>query len=352
MQAFQQAMSILTGSHQGTPASTIDERINFQAYFSNPQATKDLHQQWRPIFESDTSISDDDLKRFLICVQTAAASIDNLIGDRDVSGVTIKRRGEISDYKTYRSEHTNKRWSLHLTESGAGEYNCVRQKLIASRGDAILLSPDALYDYQRALSADLWSHHWFYFQPKPRCYQWLNWNEVGPNIYHIKIPEQVTQKIIDISYQCGEYLRSTDPLDQDLLYNQIEEALIRMYKFRALNLKQSRDQRVEKAINFINANIERRFSIDDVAKAASLSKAQLSQLFRRQTGQTIIQWRDERRISLAAQQLLASTKIVKTIALELGYEDPLYFSKMFSRLMGVSPSEYRKNKTVSLIGDV
>ncbi|WP_369809177.1 helix-turn-helix domain-containing protein [Oceanicoccus sp. KOV_DT_Chl] len=66
-----------------------------------------------------------------------------------------------------------------------------------------------------------------------------------------------------------------------------------------------------------------------------------SLLFSSNKPASIIKWRDEKRIAYACQLLAHSNKPINTIADQVGYSDPLYFTRCFRRQMGSSPRQYR-----------
>jgi AraC family transcriptional activator of pobA len=92
--------------------------------------------------------------------------------------------------------------------------------------------------------------------------------------------------------------------------------------------------------------VEKRFRqtrrIADYAKAIGVSPTHLNRVCRQVLGAsalTII----ERRITLEARrQLLFSTLSVKQIGAELGYDDPAYFTRFITRMLGMSPAAFRK----------
>lgn len=82
--------------------------------------------------------------------------------------------------------------------------------------------------------------------------------------------------------------------------------------------------------------------LTEMAAAAGLSVPHFSQLFRRQTGHAPVDYLIRQRIRSACRLLDASDAAVATIAAEVGYEDPYYFTRSFRRVMGCSPRAYRR----------
>ncbi|MFC4777016.1 helix-turn-helix domain-containing protein [Paenibacillus sp. GCM10023252] len=81
---------------------------------------------------------------------------------------------------------------------------------------------------------------------------------------------------------------------------------------------------------------------EDMARQCSVSLSYFSTLFKQYTGYSYLQYIHKIRLEKAKTMLLSSSLPISAIAAEVGYEDPLYFSKLFSREAGLSPREYRK----------
>ncbi len=87
-------------------------------------------------------------------------------------------------------------------------------------------------------------------------------------------------------------------------------------------------------------NIER---IDDYAAECNLSRDRFVHLFKEVTGWSPYRYMMNIRIEKAERLLRFSSSSVSEIALALGFDDPLYFSRIFKKYAGKSPAEYRKN---------
>lgn len=81
-------------------------------------------------------------------------------------------------------------------------------------------------------------------------------------------------------------------------------------------------------------------TIDQWADALAMNRRRFTRLFRRETGMSFAEWRQQACLSVALPRLAAGEPIT-TIALDLGYDGPASFSTMFKRALGVPPSRYR-----------
>ena len=83
-------------------------------------------------------------------------------------------------------------------------------------------------------------------------------------------------------------------------------------------------------------------TLADLGQELHVSQAYLSQLIHRRTGKTYSELVQERRMGRAKELLAYSDKAVMDIAIEVGYSDQFYFSKLFRRVEGMSPNAWRK----------
>ncbi len=106
--------------------------------------------------------------------------------------------------------------------------------------------------------------------------------------------------------------------------------------------KQQRDL-LTQAIGFINENYsEESVSLDAVAREVNISPNYFSAMFSQEVGQTFVEYLTGKRISEAKQMLRKTEKRSSEIAFAVGYKDPHYFSFVFKKVLGCTPSEYRR----------
>lgn len=95
-------------------------------------------------------------------------------------------------------------------------------------------------------------------------------------------------------------------------------------------------------LEYIERNLDAVLNIDDISKVACSSRYHFQRVFYALTGFTVAQYIRNRRLTLAAEELVATDKRVTDIALKYGYENPEAFTKAFKRLHGISPSTLKK----------
>lgn len=99
---------------------------------------------------------------------------------------------------------------------------------------------------------------------------------------------------------------------------------------------------IRMAGQYIRDNFSRQISLEEVAEAIHLSPAYLSTLFKKEMGINFSDYLTSCRME-AAKELLKTTDLpIASLANQVGYADPRYFSKTFARTVGLKPSVYRK----------
>ncbi|AXB33130.1 TPA: AraC family transcriptional regulator [Vibrio campbellii] len=101
-------------------------------------------------------------------------------------------------------------------------------------------------------------------------------------------------------------------------------------------------ERISRVLAYIHANLSSTLSLEDIAKQSCWSRWQLQRVFQAETGLTVANYVRELKLSQAAEELLDSKERVIDIALGLGFNSEISFSRSFKQMFGASPSQYRK----------
>jgi two-component system response regulator YesN len=97
-----------------------------------------------------------------------------------------------------------------------------------------------------------------------------------------------------------------------------------------------------KAKDFIWSNYNQDISLKKAAGAVGISPYYLSHLFRREMGISFLEYLTSVRLSIAKRLLKETSMTALEVCLEIGYQDPSHFARVFKKREGVYPSEYRK----------
>ena len=108
-------------------------------------------------------------------------------------------------------------------------------------------------------------------------------------------------------------------------------------------LQTSRKQgNLQKIKAFLDGNYTQKITLDLLSEQFYINKFYLSKIFVRECGVTINQYLVQLRITYAKQLLRFSDLPIEQIAAQCGIPDPNYFSRLFKKIEGVTPGEFRK----------
>lgn len=106
---------------------------------------------------------------------------------------------------------------------------------------------------------------------------------------------------------------------------------------------QTRDT-TEEAIHFMRENISKRLTLNEIATFVGLSPSHFTTVFKEKTGYTPLNYLIQLKTQEACHLLDFTNYKVNQISQMIGYDDPLYFSRLFTKIMGVNPRTYRAKK--------
>jgi AraC family transcriptional regulator, arabinose operon regulatory protein len=224
--------------------------------------------------------------------------------------------------------------------NGSGWCRIRERKWRVGQGSAIFIPAHAPHLYGAAEEAP-WAIYWVHFCGES-CTDYLDAlriSDLNP-LAHVPPTALVDQAFEEIlSYVPHGYS------DASLLG--MSTALARLLGL--LNWRQrSRDARsrpgedkILQSIQYMREHLDSPCDLSSLAGRACLSVSHYSFLFRKFTNTSPIVFCTRLKMQEACYQLAAGPKNVAEIGFELGYEDPLYFSRIFKKIVGVSPTCYR-----------
>ena len=124
-------------------------------------------------------------------------------------------------------------------------------------------------------------------------------------------------------------------------------SFVYLEQFRYYNLTTHKEYSFSsKVIHYMQENVERSLSLEQLANYFKYSPSHFSMLFQKETKMSPINYFIRLKIQKACQYIELTSLKVNEIAMKLGFEEAAYFSRIFTRVMGVSPSVYRKKESI------
>ena len=200
-----------------------------------------------------------------------------------------------------------------------------------------------------------------------------------------------TSCCLDLKFSCSDalaaqisglprYLRAVDDRANSLIRNIFEEAVgqerdydeiinIRMYELLILLLRQQSGEEgqvsaccsvsapdrenIRRALRIVEEELETPLRVADLAERCGYSENYFRQVFRESVGMAPNAYINQRKIAKAKELMLYSERNVTQIAEQLGYQSIHYFSRLFKKVTGITPTDYisrvKDNRPINII---
>ncbi|MDR1248761.1 MAG: AraC family transcriptional regulator [Treponema sp.] len=242
----------------------------------------------------------------------------------------------------FRQRHEGCSTSILLYCSAGSGFYAVNggERKNLSAGHIVMIPPHTPHVYG-ASEEEPWSVYWahsrgLFFEP---YYGMLS------SRLPVEVSEMMGEKIKDLFRQCFTILKSPWQNEEYFYVCQLIGTVMAMIscigKRTGSQIALRGTHGIDKAIAFINEHLHENVTLKELAEASGLSLSHLHNLFQRSTGFAPIEYFLQAKMLAASRDLYFSELPVKDIAYSYGVEDPYYFSRIFKKIMGVSPQQYR-----------
>lgn len=178
--------------------------------------------------------------------------------------------------------------------------------------------------------------------------QYFQWIQQYAN-YNVSKVQKATEDFFIILTRSTQELGLDQDFSIPLLQYETNMQIKEAAKIHILTIiKQINDWRANgvkgllvQAKEYVTHHFQKTLTLEEVATQVNLSSYYLSKLFKEYFDKTFVEYLTELRIQKAKTYLLNGATPLKEIAINIGYKDPNYFSRVFKKETGLSPSEYR-----------
>ena len=238
---------------------------------------------------------------------------------------------------------------IHLL-SGSCNYVINNKKYFATAGDIIICNPGTVHRKEPVPGSRPVEFNMGFFN---FCINGLPENYLlPPDCCPVVKLERYADKFTEC---CEEILDegAKDEIGKELVLKALSLKLIALFlKERyggdlisksQLNFKSNnKTQIVQTIVNYIDENYMEDISLDSISKNMYLSSVYISKLFKEKTGESPINHLIKVRLAKAKEMLETTNNSIKSVAEMVGYNDAYYFSKLFKKYYGCSPSKIAK----------
>lgn len=241
--------------------------------------------------------------------------------------------------------HTSKRSNLvsflcFVVLSGEGELSYDGQNYQLHSGDCVFI--DCRKAYSHSTSDNLWSLQWchFYAPSLPAVYEKYK-ERGGRPLFHPENIDLFTGLLSDLYNLAAmsDYIR--DMRINEKLGTLLTLLMEQSWHPECMTVSRKRMELIE-IKKHLDEHYAEKITLDDLAKRFFINKFYLSKIFKETYGTTVNNYLISKRITRAKQLLRFTDMTVDEIGVAVGMGDANYFSRMFRKVEGSSPSEYRK----------
>lgn len=241
-----------------------------------------------------------------------------------------------------REEGVDQHILIYCTE-GRGWYEINRKRTDVGPDDFFIIPAGEAHRYGADLE-DPWSIYWVHFSGSKADELNSKQLQFSQPIHHpvfhiderIAIFEEIFQTLergfstenIGYSNSCLWHLLGTFLFSDAFKGNKIVEA----------------DDPIKISIEWMKKNLQQSVKLEELARHVHFSVSYYSALFQEKTGYSPIDYFIHLKMQRACQYLDLTNLKIKQIAPELGYQDPYYFSRLFHKVIGYFPSDYRRKQ--------
>lgn len=233
-------------------------------------------------------------------------------------------------------------YMLHYVHSGKGSFSCQGKTYQLAKGDFFFIEPNSLIQYQ-ADAKQPWTYYWIGFRGSlvEKYLKRTTINKDNP-IFSIhtggKIIKDKISEILEISFI---------EEDNDLLLNaRLFEILYYLSLNYPLQDKQQDENKqntlLTKAMQLMRNNVDLNLQIQEIAQTLSIDRSYLHRIFKEHLGLSPKEYLINLKMTRAKELLIHTDHPLKIIALSIGMDDVVNFSKLFKKQEQLSPKQYRQ----------
>ncbi|MFJ7929044.1 response regulator [Peribacillus sp. NPDC096448] len=160
----------------------------------------------------------------------------------------------------------------------------------------------------------------------------------------LSVEEWISQQFdIPVRLVCGEPLESLGDIHNS--FKSLQKAM-KNQNFRSIHRLDDLDvaRRIEDIVSYVEKYYMEELSLEKLSNVFFLSREHISRKFKQKTGMLLSKYITKLRTDQAKRWLRETEKSIYSISLMLGYQDEKYFSKLFKKVVGMTPFEYRNGE--------
>lgn len=234
---------------------------------------------------------------------------------------------------------------IHYVLSGKGIYQYGKKTYHLKAGDGFLICPDYVTYYQ-ADTENPWSYTWVGFIgiKAPKIIKQSGLSQDNPIFTYTK--DSFFKDMIKNIADYNKYSLESELIRDSYLYLFLAKLIsISPNNSMAVDHYSSVEEYVKSSIDYIERNYSKNISVNEISNYIGVNRTYFSHIFKKLMCKAPIEYIVETRMDKACTLLKNPTLKIAEVSASVGYPDQFVFSKQFKKIMGISPSQYRKANT-------
>ena len=258
----------------------------------------------------------------------------------------LQETGSLTAIKPHTSSRQNlSSFLFFYVVDGEGSLSYNNQTFPMKKGDCAFIDCRNKYS-QSSSSKNLWSLKWVHFYGSNMNEIYAKYLERGGEACFSSREDEKQNPIVSILDTIMETASSSSYI-RDMKINEELSKLLTVLMEYSWNPEKAKSSNstglnIPKVKTFIDLNFTETISLEAVASQFNVNKSYLLRLFKKNTGLTVNNYILQKRILMAKIELRFSNKTLDVIAVECGFDSANYFIRIFKKVEGLTPGEYRK----------
>lgn len=256
--------------------------------------------------------------------------------------------------------HSHEFWELGYVYEGIATHHTDKKDKLVKAGDFILIKPGTRHSVTAPQNgAPTWMCNCLFTQNYFELLMQEYWNIseladyalhdmlLGSDPFYLHLSDDNAKNVKHLMWLTAHEYNHFTAGSELIMKNATLDLLVIITRLYEYSVKKavptvSRNDEIDRLMKYMRSNFGYKLTLDFLAEQVHLSKEYLSRYFKQYTGNTILEFLTEIRISKAKEMLRTSSHSIEDIGAYCGYPSVSNFQKTFKKATNLSPSEYRK----------
>ena len=176
---------------------------------------------------------------------------------------------------------------------------------------------------------------WTYLEVRQTVRRFLNL------LFEEKTRKTETDRILENQSMMEMADKAIDSMDRNQLVEILDEVIQSVVEKKQQATSDSIKSGIRQAVIYVQEHFEENLSLSSLSAQFHVESSYFSKMFRKETGENLMLFICRKRMEKAVEYMKNTDRNLTEIAFMVGYDDYTYFNKVFKKMMGISPREYR-----------